>query len=93
MFEDVLDVDADSERLEGIKKGVKTTLTRLSVSSMVGNSLILQVIGISTASTKLVRIRRTFSGCVSNAAPIPPFKEKDLGQPMFTSMPSTSRST
>ena len=35
----------------------------------------------------------TFSGCVSNAAPIPPFKLKPLGQPMFTSIPVVKQLT
>ena len=35
----------------------------------------------------LISTLLTFSGCVSNAAPIPPFKLKPLGQPMFTSIP------
>ena len=54
-----------------------TTLTRL------GKILILQVTGMLTAATRLVRILRIFSGCERRAAPMPPFRENDLGQPKF----------
>ena len=60
---------------------------------MSGRSLILAVTGMLTAATILVRMSRTLSGWVSSAAPIPPFREKLLGQPMFTSIPLTSAST
>ena len=33
-----------------------------------------------------------FSGCVSSAAPMPPFRENSFGQPMLTSIPTTSPS-
>ena len=57
-----------------------------------GRRRILQVTGTlaPTAATSLVRMSRTHSGLDSSAAPIPPFRLKPLGQPMFTSIPATS---
>ena len=60
-----------------------TTLTRFKVSSSLGKILILQVTGMLTAATRLVRILRILSGCERRAAPMPPFRENDLGQPKF----------
>ena len=61
-----------------------------SVSSKFGSSLTLQVTGMLRFSTREVRISLTFSGCVSSAAPIPPFSEKSFGHPILTSNPATS---
>ena len=65
-------------------------LHNLTVSSTVDRSRILHVTGIDKFSTSRQRISLIFSGFLSKAAPIPPFIENSLGQPMLTSKPETS---
>lgn len=63
------------------------------VSSRLGRTRILHVIGIATVSISFCKMLVAFRGSLRREAPIPPSIENFFGQPMLTSMPATSFST